>query len=238
MKISVITTLFNYRNYIGECIESFLRQRETDSEMIIVDDASSDDPWPIIKPYSGSRVKYIHLSSNQGYSYAKNVGIKDSLAEVLVMLDADDMLTDNSLEIRYRKLMEGYDLVHGPATDLIKGKKHPSTLWKKWLKNQNTPVAYKGIHAQTVMLRKEMHRKVGLYDSSLRSKSDREMWARILNRGFRVGWVDEPVCLYRMHDKQMHKSKAKLAMNDELEREVCKKIEIRRTNLSGLEMLK
>lgn len=238
MKVSVITTLFNYKLYIKDCIESFLAQKENDCEMIIIDDASSDNPYPLIKPYLSKSIRYVPLDKNMGYSFAKNVGIKMSLADTLVMLDADDMLTANSLKLRYEKMLEGFDLVHGPALDLDKGKIAPSALWKKWIKNKDGPKAYKGIHAQTVMLKKSIHREIGLYDTELRSKSDREMWARILNRDFRIGWVESPVCLYRIHPQQMHKSKAKAAINDSLEESVLRKIEIRKSNLAGLEMLK
>lgn len=226
MKVSVITTLFNYRHYVGDAISSFLKQDFQDSEMIIVDDASTDNPLPVIEPYLGERVKYIRLDSNKGYSHAKNVGIKASKAEILVMLDADDMFTKRSLSMRYKKLQEGFDLVHGPASDIVEdgqqtiSDKH----WKKWLDSDKGPKAYKFIHAQTVMLKKQLHREIGLYDESLRYKSDREMWARILHNGYKIGYVNDYVCMYRLHSKQMHRSKAKLAINDALQQEVLSKI--------------
>ncbi len=129
-------------------------------------------------------------------------------------------------------------MVHGPALDLSDNKLSLSPLWKKWNKNNKKQTAYKCVHAQTVMLRKDVHRKIGLYDESLRSKSDREMWARIFNSGkFKIGFVDKPVAIYRMHTDQMHKSKNKLAINDRLQKEVEEKIERRKTDISDLEML-
>lgn len=241
MKISVVTTLYNYRSYIVDAIQSFLKQSFTDSEMIIVDDASTDYPIEVIKPFISNRVKYIKLESNRGYSYAKNVGIAMSQSELLVMLDADDMLTDSSLKSRYDKIMEGYDLVHGPALDFVtnsKGSMPISPLWKKWLKSKKDATCYKYIHAQTVMIRKDIHRKIGLYDETLRFKSDREMWARVMSHHYKVGWVDEPVSIYRIHEKQMHKSKAKAKINDILQAEVLSKIERRSKDLSDVIMLK
>lgn len=235
----MVTTLFNYRQYIGDCIESFLRQDFGDSEMVIVDDASTDNPQKVIKPYLGERVKYIRLEKNGGYSHAKNVGIRNASADVLVMLDADDMLTKNGISIRYAKLQEGFDFVHGPVWNL-KGSKQESDMprFRRWLNSSKDQDCYKLIHAQSVMLKKSIHSVVGLYDETLRCKSDREMWARILARPqFRVGWVTEPVAIYRQHESQMHKSKYKLQNNDRLEREVLDRIKKRRTDLSGLEML-
>lgn len=239
MKVSVVTTLFNYRQYIGECIESFLAQDEPDSEMVIVDDCSTDNPIKVIQPYIGSRLRYIRLDKNGGYSHAKNVGVRAASADVLVMLDADDMLTKNGISVRYEKLKEGFDFVHGPVWN-FKGGKMTSDMprFQKWLSSKKDESCYKLIHAQSVMLRKSVHSVVGLYDETLRCKSDREMWARILARPqFKIGWTNEPVAIYRQHGDQMHKSKFKLKNNEKLEREVLRRISQRRTDLSGLEML-
>ena len=75
------------------------------------------------------------------------------------------------------------------------------------------------------MLKKNIHRKIGLYDESLRSKSDREMWARILNHGYKMSYVEDYVSLYRRHNKQMHRSPEKLKINDKLQNHVLRLIE-------------
>lgn len=233
--ISVITTLYNYRDYIKDCIKSFLKQDFENSEMIIVDDASKDNPYGVIKKYESDRVKYIRLEKNMGYSHAKNVGIKACNSEILVMLDADDMLIEGSLKLRYKKLKKGYDFVHGPCLDKKEGRPLVrNRLWDLWL-SKNT---WKYVHAQGVMLRKDIHRKIGLYDEALRCKSDREFFARVFNHGFKIGVVDKDVAYYRRHPKQMHRSKEKLRINKKLQKEVMRKIEIRRKDLSDLEMLK
>lgn len=237
--ISVITTLFNYKNYIGSCIESFLSQNFTDSEMIIIDDCSTDNPMKSIKKYISERVRYYRLDKNMGYSFAKNFGIKHAKFEILSMLDADDMLYKDSLHSRYKKIQSGFDFVHGPALDLENGKLKLSKLWAKWLKSSKDEKSYKMIHAQTVMLKKDIHRKVGLYDESLKCKSDREMWARIMSRQdeFKVSYVNDPVSIYRVHKNQMHRSDWKIKNNDKLQRDVLDRIARRRKNLSDCTML-
>ncbi len=234
-KVSVITTLYNYKDYIIECIESFLSQNFNKAEMIIIDDASTDNPYKNIKKYISGRIKYIKLDRNKGYSYAKNIGIKYSSSEILVMIDADDMLTKNGISIRYKKIKEGYDFVHGPCIDkkdkriLIRNR-----MWNLWLKEKS----YKYVHAQGIMLRKDIHRKIGLYDETLRCKSDREFFARVFNYKFKIGTVNKDVAFYRRHKKQMHRSREKLKINEKLQKEVLKLIEKRKKDLSGLEMLK
>jgi len=234
LKVSVITTLYNYKNYISDSIKSFLKQDFIESEMLIIDDASEDNPYEIIKQYESNRIKYIRLNKNKGYSYAKNVGIKACNSEILVMLDADDMLTKNGISIRYKKIMKDCDFVHGPCLDLKEKRSLVrNRMWDLWLKEKT----YKYVHAQGVMLRKDIHRKIGLYDEELRSKSDREFFARVFNHNFKIGTVKKDVALYRRHKKQMHRSKEKLKINDKLQKEVLNKIKKRKKDLSGLELL-
>jgi len=232
-KVTIITTLYNYKNYIGDCIKSFLDQDFLDSEMIIVDDGSTDNPYEVIKKYESDRVRYIRLDKNKGYSHAKNVGIK-AASNVLIMLDADDMLVKDSISIRYNKLLEGYDFVHGPCLDYKKGRPLVrNRMWDLWKKEKT----YKYVHAQGVMLKKNIHEKIGLYDESLPCKSDREFFARVFNHNFKIGVVEQDVALYRRHAKQMHRSPEKAKINKKLQKEVQEKMEIRKTDLSDLEML-
>lgn len=233
MRVTVVTTLFNYANFVAKAVKSFLSQDMTDSEMVIVNDGSTDHPEKILKPMLSDRVRVVVLPKNHGYSYAKNVGIRESRSEILVMLDADDYLLPGSLSLRYEAIQKGFDFVHGPALDFVDGKLSPSKLWKQYLEKPS----YKRVHAQGVMLRKQIHREIGLYDESLRCKSDREMWARIFNHGYRIGTVDQPVVVYRMHPNQMHRSKEKAAINDRLQAEVLEKISRRAIDLSDVEML-
>ena len=48
MRVTVVTTLYNYKRYIGPAIKSFLSQDIKDSEMIVVDDSSTDNPYSVL----------------------------------------------------------------------------------------------------------------------------------------------------------------------------------------------
>lgn len=233
-EVSVITTLYNYRQYIGDCIKSFLNQDFSNSEMIIVDDGSTDNPQQVIHPFLCERVKYIRLPENTNYSNAKNVGIYNSSSEVLVMLDADDMLTPGGMSCRFKKLQEGYDLVHGPVLRMQGGITKREGMWSNWLKT----LEVSHIHAQSMMLRKDIHRKIGLYDTKLWASGDREMIFRIANFGLKIGTVDEDVAIYRVHPLQMHKSRKKMQARGSLKSLVKDLVGKRKKgDYSGLEFL-
>lgn len=234
IQVSVITTLYNYRDYIQDCIESFLNQKFKRSEMIIVDDASTDNPFEVIQNYKSKRIRYIRLPENKNYSNAKNVGIKASNSEVLVMLDADDMLTPDGIRLRYAKLMEGFDLVHGPCLRFEKNGFQRDPMWRRWLETKN-PL---WIHAQGVMLRKDIHRKIGLYDPWFWAQGDREMFLRIGNAGFKIGTVDENVAVYRIHNDQMCRSRRKKRDKVNLKKKMREVLKNRKKgNFSGIDML-
>lgn len=233
-KVSVITTLYNYQEYIEECILSVMSQSYKDVEMIVVDDFSSDSGPSIVEGLQNrfNKLKLIKLNKNYGYSTAKNVGIKASEGEFISMLDADDMLLPDSIKKRVELIKNGYDIVHGYALNLIGNKRRENELRSGWKKHSSSSLSWKYIHPQSVILRKNIHEEIGLYDENLRCKSDREMWARIINRGYRVGYIDDPVCLYRLHGNQMHKSKWKIKNNKKLASELMSLVEIRKNDIS------
>jgi len=233
-KVSVIVTLYNYKEYIPECINSFLIQDFPDSEMVIVDDGSTDDPVPTLLPYLNKRVRLFQIP-HSNYACAKNVGIQKARADILVMLDADDMLTQDGISTRYTKIQEGYDLVHGPSIRLERGgARRIDPMWDKWVETRSP----KWIHAQGVMLRKWIHREIGLYDSWFWAKADREMFYRIAQAKYKIGSVDRPVSFYRIHSRQMHRSKKKQQDKDTLSRRMTKVLERRRKgSFKGLQIL-
>lgn len=234
-KVSVITTLYNYAHYIGACIESFLNQDFIDSELVIIDDCSTDNPNRVLSEYTDPRIRYRRLSSKANYTFAKNEGIRNARAGTLVLLDADDMLTKNGISTRFEKLQQGFDFVHGPCLELRKGLLSRDPAWKKWLENNIST----WVHAQAVMYRKSIHSKIGLYDTALWASSDREMFNRIFDAGYKIGTVDKDVAIYRIHPQQMHRSSKKQGDKPRL-KELIKQVRVKRRagDYSGLEMLK
>ncbi len=97
-KIAVIIPVYNVEKYLGQCIESVINQDFKDMEILLIDDGSTDYSGKICDEYKGkdSRIRVIH-KKNGGLSDARNVGIKEAVAEYLLFLDSDDYWMDNSL---------------------------------------------------------------------------------------------------------------------------------------------
>src|SRR3990167_2696469 len=94
--VSVIITTYNRSKLLEErSLKSALAQTYGDNEIIVVDDAGTDDTAEIIKKYP---VRYYKFSVNKGLSYARNYGIKRAKGEKIVCLDDDNELHPQFLE--------------------------------------------------------------------------------------------------------------------------------------------
>lgn len=96
-QVSVIITSYNVSTYIATAVESALSQNDTHLEVIVVDDASTDDSWGVIARLSDPRVRAIRLEKNQGPGAARNAGMALARGEWLAVLDGDDQFLPNRL---------------------------------------------------------------------------------------------------------------------------------------------
>jgi glycosyltransferase involved in cell wall biosynthesis len=205
--VSIIVPCYNYQEYVGNTLESCLAQDYGGPiETIVVDDASTDYSVTYILRYFRNHVKLVQLTQNRGYSHAKNEGIRRSSGELIVTIDADDMLTEDSISSRVDVFLAHPDtlMVHALAW-VIKGGGDLG-YWNKRLYKIHYSTNAKKIHAQTVMLRRCVHRDYGLYEEKLRSRSDNEMWHRLIDAakiGNRIKFLEHPVAFYRKHERSM-----------------------------------
>lgn len=98
-RISVIVPCYNVQAYIGECLESLMRQTFDDFEVVCVDDGCTDDTMSVARKTVQSDDRFVFVSRpNGGLSAARNTGIEASRGEYLLFLDSDDYYVDNALE--------------------------------------------------------------------------------------------------------------------------------------------
>ncbi len=90
-RFSVVITCYNHAGYIGDAVDSALGQSHTPSQVIVVDDASTDTSVQVLRRY-GNAITLIAHSENQGISKARNAGTAPATGDYLVYLDGDDIL--------------------------------------------------------------------------------------------------------------------------------------------------
>jgi glycosyltransferase involved in cell wall biosynthesis len=110
MRISVVIIAFNLQDFIGEAIDSVLRQTRTADELIVVDDCSTDDSPQRVKVY-GAAVRYIRMPTNSGALMTALEGVKAASGDVICMLDGDDYWAANKLEVVEREFRANPNLM-------------------------------------------------------------------------------------------------------------------------------
>lgn len=125
--VSIIMPCYNGEKFIGEAIESVLKQTYQNWELIIVDDGSIDNSKRIIKQYySDERIQYIQHKKNRGIPATRNTGIKTSKSEFIAFLDQDDLWLKEKLKQQVQILNKDQyrevGLVFSDAMYLIGGK--------------------------------------------------------------------------------------------------------------------
>lgn len=96
MHVSIIVLNYNYGRFVGQAIESALRQTYADREVIVVDNGSTDDSPEVIGRYA-DRVRVVRQPNNIGQGQGYNLGIEAALGEWIIWLDADDLLDDDAI---------------------------------------------------------------------------------------------------------------------------------------------
>ena len=207
-KISVIIPVYNGGNFLSQAIESVLNQTYQNYEIIVVDDGSTDNTRQIAKRFK-DKIKY-YYKNNGGVASALNYGIKKMTGDYFAWLSHDDVYTKDKLEIQIDFLTElkdkntilfsNFNLVDSNNRIITK------TNYLANLKVEELCVGYypvvKGcINGCTILINKNCFEKVGLFDESLKTTQDYDMWLRLFKQ---YPSYCIPNCLvnYRIHPKQ------------------------------------
>ena len=99
--ISVVVPCYNVADYVEDCLKSILNQTYKNLEIIIINDASTDNTAEIVKKYveKDDRITFIDAETNTGLSAVRNRGIQISHGDYLSFVDSDDILAHNFYEV-------------------------------------------------------------------------------------------------------------------------------------------
>ncbi len=113
--ISVIIPMYNVERYIVYCMESLMQQTFTDYEIILVDDASTDNTYRVCQRLFGQdkRVTLLRNTTNQGQCHSRNRGLECARGTYVYFMDSDDEILPWGLEKLHTKAeAEKADVVH------------------------------------------------------------------------------------------------------------------------------
>ncbi len=229
--ISIIMPVFNLSGYISETLESVLSQTYNNFELLVIDDASTDDSRAIIESYQSkdNRIKLLSNTHNKGVSGARNTGVDRARGEWLAFLDGDDLWTADSLLLRYKALEKHPDarLVSCDLTPFEKdtslvGPSNATTneVWNKYFGNSlktgellciEKPLKHflqaALVHTGTVFVKTDIVKKIGGFDESLCNGEDTQLWLKIAANIKQFVFVPKVLMFYRQRTGSLTKSK-------------------------------
>lgn len=218
--VSVVIPAFNYGRYLGAAIQSVLSQTFQNFELLVIDDGSTDDTRKILSRFTDSRLRYVY-QFNQGLSAARNTGIANARFDFVAFLDADDLWLPGMLESaveRFSRLSPDYGLVAcnslriNQAGELIDLQlKHRPCSGEQEYRAADILIKSRFMPS-TVVVRAEVFQTVGLFDTSLRSSEDRDMWIRIASK-YRIHYLSTPLVHIRKHATNMSRNADRMRVN-------------------------
>ena len=190
--VSVVITSYDYGRYLGEAIESALAQTHR-VEVIVVDDGSTDDTPLVAARYP---VRY-RRQENGGVCRARNLGASLTRSELLMFLDADDVLQPTYVE--------------RCATALAASKPNVAFAYTQVecfgdVNKVEDPGEFSvgrldlGLASASALLRRDAFERVGGFSVSWQAAlEDMELWVRMASVGYEGVFVPEPLLRYRRH---------------------------------------
>jgi glycosyltransferase involved in cell wall biosynthesis len=198
--VSIIIPIYNRAHTIERALKSVLSQTFTDFEVILVDDASTDDSVIVAKAFlqsSGLRFSILQLSQNSGVSAARNYGILNSSAKWIAFLDSDDEWLPTKLELQLQQLKQDDLLVSHTnehwrrnGVHLNQQKKHQKTGGYIFLDSLRMCV----MSPSTVVIHRSVLQQVGLFDEGIPAHEDYDLWLRVAAI-FKVSFCTEPLVI-------------------------------------------
>jgi teichuronic acid biosynthesis glycosyltransferase TuaG len=207
--VSIIVPVYNAASYIENTIEMVRRQTHSDWELILVDDASTDESVAVIRRMLGEgNIRLIQKSHNQGAAAARNTGLDAARGRYIAFLDADDVWMPDKLlrELAFMKdrqadfVFTAYEFGDGEARGTGKIVHVPSTL------NYREALTRTVIFTTTVLIDREK-----IPDELIRmpkvESEDTATWWQILRAGHTACGLDEVLAIYRRPAKSLSSNK-------------------------------
>lgn len=201
--ISVIMSTYNEEKYIETSLKSLLDQTFQEFEIIIVDDASTDNTRQLIQGLQDERIHLICNEENQGLTKNLNKALKCVTGKYIARMDGDDIAFPTRFEKQYQymekhpetMLVSCYTKSFGDS-DLVFALPDDSEVLK--VRMLVRPVyAHPGF-----MMRRELIEAGYQYNEEYRTAQDYEFASRVAEK-YKIGLVPEVLLLYRVHKKQI-----------------------------------
>lgn len=204
MKFSILIANYNNGKYFKDCFQSLLSQKHKNWEVVILDDASTDDSVEIIKKIVGNdeRFRIYHNETNSGVGITKSKLIELAQGEICGFVDPDDAILPTALSSSIEIYSKKPDVVltYSLFTKCDENLKSQEVFnGGKQVENQspyffNSPIEI----AHFVTFKKKIYNQTEKINTSMKIAEDQDLYLKMYEKG-KVCFINEPNYLYRMH---------------------------------------
>jgi glycosyltransferase involved in cell wall biosynthesis len=208
MTVSVIIPCYRDSATLARAIDSVLAQTYPEIEVIVVNDCSpeSDRIEAVLATYP--QVRYIRNERNMGLAGTRNVGIRAADGEFIALLDADDEYLPTKIEEQFRAVEHNLAVTCGVLNVFRDGARYPSRLasFGERLVVRPTEIHFRNtLNGAGLFIKRSLLLANGLFDETLRSCEDLDLWLRLLGNGVRVKDIGLPLYAYHANPAGLSK---------------------------------
>jgi len=221
---------YNVTRYIGAALDSILWQTFQHFEIIVVNDGCPDSEAleRVLEPYR-PRIRYV-CQANAGIAGARNAGIREATAPLIVNLDPDDLMEPTCLEDQVSFMQAHPQIAARYVNPVYFGGTNLDGVHWMDINPSEGHVSFLSVMAGCTcpanpgsILRRDTIMRVGGYDNSVDSWEDFDMWLRILRCGEQISYTRAPLVRYRLRagsltDRQLAYMERALRVLDKAER--------------------
>lgn len=213
-KISVVMPIYHVEDFVGEAVQSVLKQSFADFELICVDDGGADASMGILRSFSDPRIRIV-CQENRGLAGARNTGIAHAHGEFVALLDSDDIWHPEKLALHFIHLMANPDIGVSYAGSrmidrdgaVLSVAMRPKTgritprdiICRNPVGNGSAPVLRKTALELAAFAHPDEPTRTCWFDESFRQSEDIELWIRLaVKHGVTFAGIDSLLTDYRI----------------------------------------
>lgn len=205
--VSIITPSYNQALYLEKTIQSVLGQDYPRIEYIVVDGASTDNSFEIIKKYN-DRLAYWISEKDSGQAEAINKGFARARGEILAWLNSDDYYLPDTIAAVVRCFEENPDVVMAYGDMLaVNGNGQTINILKYKQLSLEDLLCFQIIGQPSVFFRRSALEKTGILDTSFHFMLDHHLWIRLAQQG-RILHVPQVWSAARYHAQAKNRARA------------------------------
>lgn len=201
--VSVVIPTHNRSSLVINAIRSVLNQTYNDIEVIVIDDASTDDTEKTIESIGINSLKYIKITNSQGGNYARNLGIESASGSYIAFLDDDDEWLPTKVEEQINVFKKNNDigLVYTGASVIYSSKDYRYIRHPRHNGDLSKDILIRNLIGTTssVMVKKDIIDQVGGFDNNMPALQDYDLWIRVA-QVTKIEYIDKPLINYYNHD--------------------------------------